>query len=155
MITSGNTGLPLGTYKLTDMITGNDAGVLFVNVGGSIYSTPNISLGAYSSAILKAEILTGINQNNQNVLESFSLYQNFPNPFNPVTTINYSIAKEGNVKLTVYNALGSKVIAIVNEHKPAGSYSVQFNAGNLPSGIYMYRLESGNYSASKKFILLK
>jgi len=155
MITSGNTGLPLGTYKLSDMITGNDAGVLFVNVGGSIYSTPNISLGAYSSAILKAEILTGINQNNPNVLESFNLYQNFPNPFNPATTINYSIAKEGYVTLTVYDALGSKVATIVNEHKPSGNYSVQFNAGNLPSGIYMYKLESGNYSDAKKFILLK
>ena len=155
MITSGNTGLPLGTYKLTDMITGNDAGVLFVNAGGSIYSTPNISLGAYSSAILKAEILTGINQNNQNVLKSFNLYQNFPNPFNPSTTINYTLPKAGNVKLTLYNALGSKVAVIVNEHKPAGNYSVQFNAGNLPSGIYLYRLESGNYSDAKKFILLK
>ena len=87
--------------------------------------------------------------------QGFTLSQNYPNPFNPATTINYSLAKESNVKLTVYNAIGSKVATIVNEYKPAGSYSVQFNGSNLASGIYLYRLESGNYSAAKKFILMK
>jgi hypothetical protein len=85
----------------------------------------------------------------------YILNQNYPNPFNPVTTINYSIPKAGNVKLTVYNAIGSKVATILNEYKPAGYYSVQFNASNLPSGIYLYKLESGIYSMAKKFILLK
>jgi|CZKP01.1.fsa_nt_gi photosystem II stability/assembly factor-like uncharacterized protein len=85
----------------------------------------------------------------------FSLGQNYPNPFNPATTINYSLPKAGNVKLTVYNTVGSKVATIVNEYKPAGSYSVKFNGTNLASGIYLYRLESGNYSAAKKFILMK
>jgi hypothetical protein len=86
---------------------------------------------------------------------SFTLEQNYPNPWNPTTTINYSLEKEGNVKLAVYNVIGSKVATIVNEYKQAGSYSVQFNGSNLASGIYLYRLESGIYSASKKFILLK
>jgi hypothetical protein len=86
---------------------------------------------------------------------AFALNQNYPNPFNPSTTINYSIAKEGNVKLTVYNTIGSKVTTIVNEYKPAGNYSVQFNGSSLASGIYFYRLESGNYSAAKNFIILK
>jgi len=85
----------------------------------------------------------------------YSISQNYPNPFNPVTTIKYSLAKEGNVNLTVYNTLGSKVATIVNEYKPAGNYSIQFNGRNLTSGIYLYRLESGNYSAVKKFILMK
>ena len=87
--------------------------------------------------------------------KDFTLSQNYPNPFNPSTTINYSLPKEGNVKLTVYNSIGCKVTTIVNDHKPAGNYSVQFNAANLASGIYMYRLESGNYSAAKKLIILK
>ena len=87
--------------------------------------------------------------------QGFTLSQNYPNPFNPATTIKYSLAKEGNVKLTVYNAIGSKVATIVNEYKPAGNYSVQFNGSNFASGIYLYRLESGNYSAAKKFILMK
>jgi hypothetical protein len=85
----------------------------------------------------------------------YDMAQNFPNPFNPSTTISYSIAKAGNAMLTIYNAIGSKVSTIVNEYKPAGNYSVQFNGSNLASGIYLYRLESGNYSAAKKFILLK
>ena len=85
----------------------------------------------------------------------YSLQQNYPNPFNPTTTIKYSLPKAGNVRLTVYNAIGSKVTTIVNEYKPAGNYSVQFNGSNLASGIYLYRLESGNYSTAKKFILMK
>jgi hypothetical protein len=88
-------------------------------------------------------------------ITEFALQQNYPNPFNPSTIINYSLSKEGNIKLTIYNSIGSKVTTIVNEYKPAGNYSVQFNGGNLASGIYLYRLESGNYSATKKFIMLK
>ena len=85
----------------------------------------------------------------------FSLEQNYPNPFNPSTIINYSLPKDGNVRISVFDAIGSKVATIANEYKPAGNYSVQFNGSNLPSGIYMYKLESGNYSTTKKFILLK
>jgi hypothetical protein len=71
----------------------------------------------------------------------FNLSQNYPNPFNPTTTINYSIGKEGHAKITVYNIMGSKIAVIVDENKSPGSYSVQFNAGALPSGIYFYKLE--------------
>jgi hypothetical protein len=85
----------------------------------------------------------------------FSLQQNYPNPFNPATTINYSLAKKGLVKLTIYNSIGNKVATIINEYKPSGSYSVQFNGSNHPSGIYLYKLETDNYTAAKKFILLK
>jgi photosystem II stability/assembly factor-like uncharacterized protein len=98
---------------------------------------------------------SSVSQTLSNMPRKFSLEQNYPNPFNPTTTINYSLPKAGNVKLTVYNAVGSKVAAIVNEYLNAGTYSVKFYGGNLPSGIYLYRLESGNYSAAKKFILLK
>ena len=100
-------------------------------------------------------ILTAIVNEKQQNINTFQLSQNYPNPWNPSTTIKYSIAKEGNVKLTVYNAIGSKVATIVNEYKPAGNYSVQFSGNNLASGIYFYRLESGNYSDAKKFILMK
>jgi hypothetical protein len=100
--------------------------------------------------------ITGVGDDAVNQIpRNYSLSQNYPNPFNPVTNIKYSIAKEGNVKLTVYNAIGSKVVTIVNEYKPAGSYSIQFDGSNLASGIYLYRLESENYSAAKKFILMK
>jgi len=86
---------------------------------------------------------------------SFNLQQNYPNPFNPSTTINYSLPQAGNISLTVYNAIGSKVATLVNEYKPAGNYSIQFNGSNLASGIYLYTLESGTFSAVKKLILMK
>ena len=86
---------------------------------------------------------------------AFSLSQNYPNPFNPNTTINYSLGNAGHILLNVYNSIGSKVATLVDENEGAGNYSIQFNGSNLASGIYLYRLESGNFSSSKKFILIK
>jgi hypothetical protein len=100
-------------------------------------------------------LIVGINDNVPVQSKEFALSQNYPNPFNPSTTIKYSLPVAGNVKLTVYNAIGSKVATVVNEYKSAGNYSVQFNGSNLASGIYLYRLEAGDFSAVKKFILLK
>ncbi|NWG28382.1 MAG: T9SS type A sorting domain-containing protein [Ignavibacteriaceae bacterium] len=85
----------------------------------------------------------------------YSLMQNYPNPFNPATTISYSIPKNGLVSIKVYDILGTAVAELVNEVKEAGNYSVTFNANNLPSGIYFYTLTSGNFTATKKLILLK
>lgn len=99
--------------------------------------------------------LTDVKPGGSNIPSEYNLSQNYPNPFNPSTTINYSIARDGNVKLTIYNTIGEKIAAIVDEYKPAGNYSVQFNGSNLPSGIYLYKLESGSFRAAKKFILLK
>ena len=98
--------------------------------------------------------LTGIRNYQRNDL-SFKLNQNYPNPFNPVTTINYSIVKEGHTKISVYNIIGSRVAIIVDENKSAGSYSVQFNANAIPSGVYFYKLESGGFSDIKKLVLMK
>lgn len=97
---------------------------------------------------------TGVTDGNTG-LAVYNLEQNYPNPFNPSTTIKYSLGKEGFVKLAVYDITGSNVSELVNEYKPSGNYSVQFNAGRLASGIYIYKLESGFYTISKKFILLK
>lgn len=85
----------------------------------------------------------------------YSLMQNYPNPFNPATTISYSIPKNGLVTIKVYDILGKEIAALVNENQEAGNYSVEFNASNLPSGIYFYTLTSGNFTATKKLILLK
>jgi hypothetical protein len=108
-----------------------------------------------ANIVTKPEALNSIGTNTPLLPSQFFLEQNFPNPFNPVTKINYSIAKSGNVRLSIFNAIGVNVATIINEYKPAGNYSVQVNGGNMASGIYYYRLESGNYSAVKKFILLK
>jgi hypothetical protein len=108
-----------------------------------------------ANAVTSPGTINSIGADGKQMPDQFTLEQNFPNPFNPTTMINYSIAKEGQVRLTVFNAIGNKVATIVNENKPAGNYSIQLNGSNLASGIYLYRLESGNFSATKKFMLLK
>lgn len=87
--------------------------------------------------------------------KEYSLEQNYPNPFNPNTTIDYSIPKSGDVKLTVFDVMGREVKILINRHQNAGIYSVQFNANELSSGIYLYRLTSGEFSLVRKLILLK
>jgi hypothetical protein len=93
------------------------------------------------------------NQNTAPV--EFKLNQNYPNPFNPTTTISYSIAKSGKVSLKVYDLLGREVTTLINEDQAAGDYRVTFNAGNLSSGVYFYTMQAGNFSESRKLILLK
>jgi hypothetical protein len=99
----------------------------------------------------------------------FELIQNYPNPFNPVTTIEYSIqakvkSKKANeasgfslryITLNIYDILGREVARLVNENKEPGNYSVEFDGGNLSSGIYYYKLTAGNFSKIKKMILIK
>jgi hypothetical protein len=86
---------------------------------------------------------------------NFYLYQNYPNPFNPNTVISYSLPSGSILKLTVYNALGQIVKVLDKGFKNAGNYSVTFNASNIPSGIYFYKLESGQFTQVKKMILIK
>ena len=86
---------------------------------------------------------------------SYALEQNYPNPFNPTTLISYSVPERGNVSLVVYDLLGRQVASLVNQVKEPGSYKVNFNASNLPSGIYTYSIKSGNFVQSKKMMLLK
>jgi len=94
-------------------------------------------------------------QAQQNVPEEFNLSQNYPNPFNPSTTIEYSIPESGFVKLEVYNSIGEELATLVNEYKEAGNYKINFDATDLSSGIYYYRLASNSFTDIKKMILLK
>jgi hypothetical protein len=87
--------------------------------------------------------------------KTFQLCQNFPNPFNPTTTISYSIPELSNVTIKVYDVLGGEVAALVNEEKPEGNYEIDFTGHNLSSGIYFYTLRAGSYIESKKMILIK
>ncbi len=97
----------------------------------------------------------GINEGNSNVPEDYNLYQNFPNPFNPTTEIKFSISKDSNMKLKIYDQLGREVSTLVDDFKKAGTHSVKFNADNLSSGEYFYKLIVGNKSLTKKMLLLK
>ncbi len=85
----------------------------------------------------------------------FVLSQNYPNPFNPTTKIQFSLPKEVMVRLSVYNAIGQEFAILVNQELPASTYSVDFNGANLPSGIYFYRVQAGDFNSNKKMILLK
>ena len=86
---------------------------------------------------------------------TYKLEQNFPNPFNPTTTIGFGIPEQGNARLSVLNILGEEIRVLLNEEKEAGYHSVDFNASDLPSGVYFYRLQARNFNATKKLILLK
>jgi len=86
---------------------------------------------------------------------TFSLRQNFPNPFNPTTKISYEIPKVINVRLTVFDILGREVQTLVNESKQPGKYQAVFNATNLASGVYLYRLQAGNFVETRKLLLLR
>ncbi len=94
-------------------------------------------------------------KSNVEKINSFNLGQNFPNPFNPVTTISYTMPNNGNVTLKVYNVLGKEIITLVNEYKQSGTYNVQFDGSKLSSGIYLYKIQAGDFTQVKKMILLK
>jgi hypothetical protein len=86
---------------------------------------------------------------------TYALHQNYPNPFNPVTTIKYSIPNTERVVLKVYNILGQEVITLVDEEQRPGVYEIKFNASNLSSGVYLYRLQAGKFVDVKKMMLVK
>lgn len=96
-----------------------------------------------------------IHNNNGLLPSKFDLRQNYPNPFNPSTSISYDLPKGEFVNITVYNAVGQQVAVLVNEQKEAGSYEIKFNASELPSGIYLYRIRAGDFSKSMKMSLIK
>ena len=85
----------------------------------------------------------------------FKLYNNYPNPFNPSTSIKYAVSERQFVSLKVYDVLGNEIATLVNEEKPVGSYEVVFNRIKLSSGIYYYKLQATNFVETKKMILIK
>ena len=85
----------------------------------------------------------------------FELSQNYPNPFNPTTAISYSIPIQGLVTFKIYNTLGEEVMTLANEVQQAGNYEVKFDASNLPSGIYFYKMKSSDFVQVKKMLLIK
>lgn len=86
---------------------------------------------------------------------TYSVSQNFPNPFNPTTMIQYNVPERSTVRLTVYNIIGEEVRVLAEGEKEAGFYTVNFKANDLPSGVYLYRLQAGNFVQTRKMILLK
>ncbi len=144
-----NDGLGSGAYNVLSV--GADDQYLFA--------------GTVSSSIwrrLLSQVVTDVNDGASLQPSEFSLAQNYPNPFNPSTTIKYTIPNitlsgvEGSrVQLKVYDVLGNEVAVLVNEEKPAGSYEVNFDASQLSSGIYFYKLQAGSFTETKKMILVR
>lgn len=115
-----------------------------------------VSLLPWVFAQSKAQAPTGTKRENFNVIpKKPSLLQNFPNPFNPSTNFGFRIANLGFVSLKVYDMLGREVATIIAEELPVENYLKQWNADNFPSGVYFYKLQTGNYSDTKKLVLLK
>jgi hypothetical protein len=139
------TSLPLG-------LSGDK--IYQISYDGSLlyYSTEILDDTIYSAKFIYNP--TSIN-NNISQINEFALYQNYPNPFNPLTTISFYISKSSLVKLQIFNILGKEIEIIINSEMKPGNYSLPFNAKNLSSGIYFYRLTAGSYTSTKKMVILK
>jgi len=124
------------------------------------YIDQNVNAGIYSYRLKQVDFDGTFEYSNEilvNVTASleFTLDQNFPNPFNPNTLIKYSIPKSSQVSLKIFNTLGQEMETLVNEEKQVGTYEVNWNASNLQSGVYFYRLQAGSFVQTRKMILLK
>ncbi len=114
------------------------------------------SLTSFGQFTVNAPNLTAIHDAEKNSLpKKYALHQNYPNPFNPTTQITFDIPRASEVQLSIYNILGKKVATLVDDNRAAGSYSVVFNASELPSGVYFSYLKAGSYTATKKIMLVK
>ncbi|NCS80319.1 MAG: T9SS type A sorting domain-containing protein [Ignavibacteria bacterium] len=105
-------------------------------------------------ALGKKQNETAVSNDNE-VIKEYALFNNYPNPFNPVTTITYQLPKDGVVTLKIFDMLGKEVMTLVNEQKEMGRYTVQFDASSLASGMYVYQLRANDYTSTKKMLLLK
>ncbi len=135
----GSTSEPQ-SYVYTDNISGLNSGTISyrlkqIDFGGNFTYSDVVDLGTFAT--------------------SYELSQNYPNPFNPATQISYSILEDGMVNLEVFNMLGEKVATLVNSYQESGKYFVDFDASNLSSGTYIYKLTSGDFTAVQKMMLLK
>jgi hypothetical protein len=117
----------------------------YSTAGNAIVSTVSFSLSSVTAVVVQPSV----------VPDRFTLEQNFPNPFNPSTSIRYAMPNAGLVTLKIYNVIGQEVATLVNDVQQAGSYQVTFNAGGFSSGVYFYRLQSGSTVETKKMLFMK
>jgi len=117
-------------------------------------------MGTYWNGIYvfnKGGVVTDVEYNidGETILKDYVLYQNFPNPFNPLTKIRYSVPQSSNVVIRVFDILGNEITTLVNEEKSIGTYEFTWYAENLPSGVYFYQLKAGSFVETNKMLLLK
>jgi len=131
--------------------TGTREGILTYSPINEDQSWNNVSLWLYTWI---GSLWTDVEQDG-NTVNKYSLSQNYPNPFNPTTQINYTLEKSGLVTIKVYDILGKLVATLVNEQQNPGLHTINFNAARLTSGVYIYQVNSGSFTSTKKMILVK
>lgn len=129
-------------------LTAPGPGTYTVNAG---FKSP--SPRRWDSVLVNISV-TGIEENSSNPV-SIKLFENFPNPFNPSTTLRYSISEASFISIKVFDLIGNEITSLVNEEKSAGTYELNWDAVNLPSGVYLYQLKAGSFIETKKMVLMK
>ncbi len=161
----GSTGITPNTdiaFSKTGMLYGLSGIGLTLNKLISIDTTTgaaaligtNIGFAGINGIAISPEVI-GIHNISTGVPDKYELFQNYPNPFNPTTNIKFDIPNSGIVRLTVYDILGKEIATLVNEKLSAGSYSFKWDGASLSSGVYFYKLETDNFSVTKRMVLLK
>ncbi len=145
----------LGTHTLD--ISNRANGYVVITLSGFLNPAANQNGPAAALGVYEIELTptTEVKEQNEVAPVSFALLQNYPNPFNPVTSIQFSVSSNQWVSLKVYDVLGNEAATLVNEKKPAGFYRVSFDAKGLASGVYFYRLQAGNFAATRKLLLVR
>jgi hypothetical protein len=159
-----NTITPL-QYSIPDLAPGENVTTLAFNVTPNSATFPgyfNIKVDiSYNGTVCWTDSMqvhvqgTRLVDVNEELPVACALEQNYPNPFNPSTTITYELPHTAHVTLRIYNASGQEVATLVDQNKPAGIHTVQFNGSHLASGIYLYRLQVGNFTQTSKLMILK
>jgi hypothetical protein len=134
-------------------INSNDSTVIYVAIGFG--ERESEMLTALANAQQLYDTLTSVIEEKFEIVYDFRLNQNYPNPFNPNTIISWNVPFDSYQTLKVYDVLGNEVASLVNEYRTAGNYSINFNASNLSSGVYYYKLTAGNFTETKKMILMR
>ena len=149
-----------GQYSTTDALrklTFNAAGdsVKITLKTGGVISDPISAIQRFTFDNSGSGVLLPVENAYSQTAKKYDLSQNFPNPFNPTTAIMYAVPEKGFVSLKVYDILGNTIATLVNEEKPAGQYTKQFDAHTIASGVYFYKLTVGGVSISKKMSVIK
>ena len=155
----GAGGLSNGIFRT------NDGGITWgqrvsnINEYARFYSpknNSNIYLFGLNDTIYTYKAIVDINNSETNLPPTeFVLYQNYPNPFNPSTAIKYTIPKQSNVSLKVFDILGDELSTLIDGEQSEGNYDIMFDASEFPSGIYFYRLNAGEFAETKKMLIIK
>lgn len=153
----------LAQYIIENSVWGNGGGFSYNSLFGMESLVGQSLIGISENTNNTAQLgfwytirtYTDISDIDNQLPQKFELLQNFPNPFNPSTQIKYAIPKSSHVRIEVYNVLGQRITTLVNENKPAGFYTVEFNAGSLASGFYIYLLRAENFVQTRKMLVTK